>query len=92
MAGNDDDSDGIQGWGAEAAQAPSPIPGMDWQTFRNFVGRALNGDETVPAAIRTRVNAALHDGETDLGSKDRRWCRTSYCARRSRSSSARSTT
>ena len=29
----------------------SPVPGMDLQTFRNYVTRALSGDESVPGSV-----------------------------------------
>lgn len=54
---------------------PSPVPGIDWQTFKNFVVRALNGDDTVPSAMTTLVNAALAKGETSLERRERDWWR-----------------
>jgi hypothetical protein len=51
----------------------SPVVGLDWQTFRNFVVRALAGDESVPPAISARVNSAAHGGESKLEEKDRSW-------------------
>ncbi len=50
---------GIREQFAEAAldskDAPSPLPGMDGATYGNFLVRALSGDESVPAAVLTRV-------------------------------------
>jgi DNA repair exonuclease SbcCD ATPase subunit len=46
---------------------------MDWPTFRNFVLRAQAGDETVPASVAARVNAAVLAGERNPAERDRRW-------------------
>lgn len=40
---------------------PSPIDGMDMATFRNYLIRALDGDETVPASILTVVQRGASD-------------------------------
>lgn len=43
--------------GGEAER--SPMAGMDLPTFRNFLMRALSGDETVPATFLVRLNRAV---------------------------------
>jgi|GEM_PF-2957995 len=53
----------------------SPIPGMDWRTFQNYVLRALTGDDSVPTSILARVGAAVERGERDLEQRDGRWWR-----------------
>ncbi len=54
---------------------PSPVPGLDWQAFRNYVIRALTGDEAVPASVLIYVNAAVARGERDLERRDHAWWR-----------------
>jgi len=51
----------------------SPIPGLDWRAFHNYVVRALAGDEAVPAAVLAHVDTARDRGETDLAKRDREW-------------------
>jgi len=52
---------------------PSPIPGLDWRAFHNYVVRALTGDEAVPAAVLAHVEAARDRGNGDLAKRDREW-------------------
>ena len=60
---------GIREHFAEAAlgsgDAPSPLPGMDGATYRNFLARALSGDESVPAAVLSRVRVTNGENGTE---------------------------
>lgn len=60
---------GIREHFAEAAlgsgEAPSPLPGMDGATYRNFLARALSGDESVPAAVLSRVRVTNGENGTE---------------------------
>ena len=55
------------------ASGRSPIPNMDLATFRNWLMRALSGDQDVPPAILTRVNEALREHGSDATKRDREW-------------------
>jgi hypothetical protein len=53
----------------QGAPEPSPIDGMDMATFRNYLTRALEGDETVPASMLSVVQRGAPEG-TDGKKKD----------------------
>lgn len=66
----------IETWPADAradASGRSPISSMDMQTFRNFLMRALCGDQDVPPSILTRVNEAAREHGSDAKKRDMEW-------------------
>jgi hypothetical protein len=60
---------------AHAADAfeRSPIPNMDMPTFRNWLIRALSGDQDIPPSMLTRVNGAVHEHGSDARKRDMEW-------------------
>lgn len=60
----------VSGENSQVDPETSPIAGMDRQSFRNYLIRAIDGDQSVPPAILTLVSATLH-GKAD-GEKERR--------------------
>lgn len=53
---------------------PSPIPGMDLQTFRNYLTQALSGDSDVPVAVLSFITAAQRgSAKTPEGRERQRW-------------------